>query len=35
VWFSHNNENYQVIEVKDRGYFIDKIMENRIMELNP
>jgi hypothetical protein len=33
VWFSHNNENYQVIEVRDRGYFIDRIMENRIAEL--
>jgi hypothetical protein len=34
VWFSHNNENYQVIEVKNRSYFIGRILENRIAELN-
>lgn len=33
VWFSHNNDNYQVIETKDRKYHVDIIINNRINEL--
>jgi hypothetical protein len=33
VWFSHNNENYKVIETKDRSYYSEIIMANRINEL--
>ena len=33
VWFSHNNNNYKIIETKDRGYFAMKIMEDRIYQL--
>ena len=33
VWFSHNNDNYKVIEAKDRSYYIDIITKNRIIEL--
>jgi hypothetical protein len=34
VWFSHNNDNYQIIECKDRSFYVKKIIENRIAELN-
>lgn len=33
VWFSHNNNNYEVIETKDYSYFINIIINNRITEL--
>jgi hypothetical protein len=33
VWFSHNNPTYQVIETKDRSYYAEIIMANRILEL--
>jgi len=33
VWFSHNNENYEIIETKDRSYYVKQIMEKRIAEL--
>lgn len=33
VWFSHNNENYQVIELRDRRYYVDLIIKNRIEQL--
>lgn len=33
VWFSHNNDNYQIIETKDRKYYVDVIINNRIAEL--
>lgn len=33
VWFSHNNDNYQIIETKDRSYYINLIVQNRIAEL--
>jgi hypothetical protein len=33
VWFSHNNESYQIIETKDRSYYINLIVNNRIAEL--
>ena len=34
VWFSHNNDSYEVIETKDRKYYIDNIVNQRILELN-
>lgn len=33
VWFSHNNYNYEVIETKDRSYFINQIVDKRIEEI--
>jgi hypothetical protein len=33
VWFSHNNESYRIIEIKDRSYYINLIVNNRIAEL--
>ena len=33
VWFSHNNENYEIIETKNREYYVNIIMNNRIVEL--
>jgi hypothetical protein len=33
VWFSHNNDNYEIIETKDREYYANMIMEDRIKEL--
>jgi len=33
VWFSHNNSTYEIIEVKDRSYYVNKIIENRINEI--
>ena len=33
VWYSHNNDNYKIIEAKDMSYFIDIIAKNRINEL--
>lgn len=32
-WFSHNNENYKVIETKDREYYAEMIINDRILEL--
>jgi len=33
VWFSHNNENYEIIETKNREYYAKMIIEDRIKEL--
>jgi len=33
VWFSHNNESYEIIECKDREYYAKLIMNKRIAEL--
>jgi hypothetical protein len=33
IWFSHNNSTYQIIEAKDRSYYVDIIVKNRINEL--
>lgn len=33
VWFSHNNDNYEIIETKDRSYYANLIMNKRILEL--
>lgn len=34
VWFSHNNPSYQIIETKDRSFYIDKMVQNRMNEIN-
>ena len=34
VWFSHNNDNYKVIETKNREYYVKTIMNDRIKELS-
>jgi len=33
IWYSHNNENYEIIECKDRTYYVNKIIEKRIEEI--
>lgn len=33
VWFSHNNPSYQIMETKDRSFYIDTIIKNRIIEI--
>jgi hypothetical protein len=33
VWFSHNNESYEIMETKDRKYYIDLILEKRKLEI--
>ena len=33
VWFSHNNEDYEIIETKNREYYAKMIIEDRIKEL--
>lgn len=33
VWFSHNNDSYEVIECKNREYYAKMIMADRITEL--
>ena len=33
VWYSHNNDNYKIIEAKDRSYYINIIIKNRIQNL--
>lgn len=33
VWFSHNNDNYEIIECKNREYYAKMIMTDRITEL--
>ena len=33
VWFSHNNPKYEIIETKDREYYINQIIQNRIDSL--
>jgi len=33
VWFSHNNENYEIIPTIDRQYYANIVMNNRIKEL--
>lgn len=33
VWFSHNNDNYEIIECKNREYYAKIIMADRIAEL--
>jgi hypothetical protein len=34
VWFSHNNDSYEIIETKNRKYYIDLIINNRIVEIS-
>ena len=33
VWFSHNNENYEIIETLDRTYHVKTILNKRLLEL--
>jgi hypothetical protein len=33
VWFSHNNDNYKIIETKNRQYYISQILSKRIAEI--
>jgi len=33
VWFCHNNDNYEIMETKDRSYYVNIIMKKRIAEL--
>lgn len=33
VWVSHRNDNYEIIPTKDRKYFIDLIIQERIQEI--
>lgn len=33
VWFSHNNDSYEIIETKDMSYYVKLIVDNRIKEL--
>ena len=33
VWFSHNNDNYEIIETKDRSYYADLMINERINEI--
>lgn len=33
IWFSHNNENYKIIETKDLSNYIDLIFKIRIKEI--
>jgi hypothetical protein len=33
VWFSHNNDDYKIIETKDRKYYVSQIISNRIAQL--
>ena len=32
VWFSHNNPSYKIIEAKDRTYYVNQIINERILE---
>ena len=34
VWFSHNNENYEIMKTKDRQFYANMIMNDRIAELH-
>lgn len=33
VWFSHNNPSYEIIETKDRSYYVNQIINERINEI--
>ena len=33
IWFSHNNTNYEVIEMKNMEYYINLMVNNRITEI--
>lgn len=34
VWFSHNNPTYEIIEIKNREYYINQIVSDRITEIS-
>jgi len=33
VWFSHNNDNYKIIETKNREYYANVMFSHRLAEL--
>jgi hypothetical protein len=33
VWFSHNNNSYRIIETKDRKYYVNLMINERINNL--
>ena len=33
VWFSHNNPSYEIIEAKDRKYYVDILINKRMTEI--
>lgn len=33
VWFSHNNDNYKIIETKNREYYVNQILNKRMEEI--
>jgi len=33
IWYSHNNDNYKIIKIKDMSYYVNLIMKKRIEEL--
>lgn len=33
IWFSHNNENYEIIQTKNYSFYINIMMNNRINEI--
>lgn len=33
VWFSHRNDTYKIIPTKNRSYYVNKMIENRINEI--
>ena len=33
IWYSHNNDNYKIIETKNRSYYINLIIKERIESL--
>lgn len=34
VWFSHNNDSYEIIETRDMSYYIDIIVKQRMLEIS-
>jgi len=33
IWYSHNNDNYKIIKTKNRRYYVEKIIENRLEDI--
>ena len=33
VWFSHNNDNYKIIETKNRQFYVSQILNKRMEEI--
>jgi len=34
IWVSHNNDNYKIIETKNRSYYVNLMIEERIKSVN-